>query len=193
MVRTRRGLARLRNGIHVNRNFWLPRCEARPVSAVGKSGKRSAPAAIARNRRAKHDYRLEERFEAGLALEGWEVKSLRAGKAQMTDSYVLLKEGEAWLLGLHLEPLASASTHIDPDPRRTRKLLLHTRELAKIFSATRAKGYACIATKLYWKGDLAKCEIALGKGKQRQDKRATQQDRDWARQRERLLKARNRP
>ena len=166
------------------------------MKAASKSGKRSAapsPSPIARNRRATHDYRLEERFEAGLALEGWEVKSLRAGKAQMTDSYVLLKEGEAWLLGIHLEPLASASTHIDPDPRRTRKLLLNARELAKIFSATRAKGYACIATKLYWKGNLAKCEIALAKGKQRQDKRAAQQDRDWARQRERLLKARNRP
>ena len=163
------------------------------MSAADKAGKGSATSAIARNRRAKHDYQLEERFEAGLALEGWEVKSLRAGKAQMTDSYVLLKEGEAWLLGAHLEPLASASTHIDPDPRRTRKLLLHAKELAKIFSATRTKGYACIATRLYWKGNRAKCKIALAKGKRRQDKRAAQQERDWARHRERLLKAKNRP
>jgi len=143
---------------------------------------------IALNKRARHDYVLEERFEAGVALEGWEVKAIRAGKAQLTDSYVLLRNGEAWLLGASITPLPSASTHVVPDPQRTRKLLLHARELSKLFSATSQKGYACIATALYWKGNKVKCEIALAKGKKLHDKRATQRDRDWARQKERLLK-----
>ena len=143
---------------------------------------------IARNKRAVHNYFVEERFEAGLVLEGWEVKSLRAGKAQMVDSYVLLRDGEAYLFGAHVTPLASASSHISPDSTRTRKLLLHTRELGKIFTATQTKGYACIATTLYWKNNRVKCEIALGKGKKQHDKRATARDRDWAREKERLLK-----
>lgn len=144
---------------------------------------------IARNKRAMHDYALEDRFEAGLVLEGWEVKSLRAGKAQMVDSYVLLKDGEAYLFGTQVTPLPSASSHISPDPSRSRKLLLHARELARIFTATQTRGYACIATSLYWKNNRVKCEIALGKGRKRHDKRAALKDREWARQKERLLKA----
>ena len=153
-----------------------------------KPAKSEARRFIARNKRAGHNYFLEERFEAGLVLVGWEVKSLRAGKAQLVDSYVLLRDGEAYLFGAQVTPLASASSHVSPNPTRSRKLLLHARELAKIFTATQTRGYACIATALYWKNNHVKCEIALGKGKKQHDKRATVRDRDWAREKERLLK-----
>ena len=143
---------------------------------------------IARNRRASHDYALTERFEAGLVLEGWEVKAIRAGKAQLVDSYVLLRDGEAWLLGANIAPLPSASTHVVADPQRTRKLLLHSRELARIFTATQAKGFSCVATAMYWKHNRVKCEIALGKGKKQHDKRAATRDRDWQRQKAQILK-----
>jgi SsrA-binding protein len=116
------------------------------------------------------------------------VKSLRAGKAQLVDSYVLVRNGEAWLLGANFSPLASASTHVIADPQRTRKLLLNHRELVRIMTATQQKGYACVATKLYWKGNRAKCEIALGRGKKLHDKRATLKDREWGREKERLRK-----
>lgn len=159
------------------------------MASPAASKQRSAPAAtIARNRRASHDYALTERFEAGLVLQGWEVKSIRAGKAQLVDSYVLLRDGEAWLFGAHIMPLASASTHVAADPQRSRKLLLHGRELARIFTATQAKGYACVATAMYWKHNRVKCEIALGKGRKLHDKRAASRDRDWQRQKAQLLK-----
>ncbi|MEH6466536.1 MAG: SsrA-binding protein SmpB [Porticoccus sp.] len=141
---------------------------------------------IALNKRAKHDYHLEEKFEAGMALQGWEVKSMRAGKAQLTDSYVLLKDGEAFLLGAHITPLSTASTHFVTDPSRTRKLLLNHKELSKLSQSVHQKGYTCVATALYWKGHLAKCEIALAKGKLAYDKRETEKDRDWDRQKQRL-------
>lgn len=149
---------------------------------------KSTSSTIALNKRATHDYLLEDRFEAGLVLEGWEVKAIRGGKAQLVDSYVLLRDGEAWLLGAHITPLSSASTHVIADPQRTRKLLLHARELARIFAATQQKGFACVATAMYWKGNKVKCEIALGKGKKLHDKRASQRDRDWNRQKQRILK-----
>ena len=152
------------------------------------SPNKSTSSTIALNKRATHDFLLEDRFEAGLVLEGWEVKAIRAGKAQLVDSYVLLRDGEAWLLGASITPLSSASTHVIADPQRTRKLLLHTRELARIFAATQQKGFACIATAMYWKGNKVKCEIALGKGKKLHDKRASQRDRDWNRQKQRILK-----
>jgi SsrA-binding protein len=155
---------------------------------MSKSGKNNAPSTIALNKRARHDYQLEERFEAGLALEGWEVKSVRAGKAQLVDSYVLVRDGEAWLLGANISPLPSASTHVVPDPQRTRKLLLHAREIARIHAATQQKGYTCVATALYWKGNRVKCELALGKGKKQHDKRASLKEREWNRQKERVLK-----
>lgn len=155
---------------------------------MNKPAKRPGSSTIALNKRAAHDYLLEERFEAGLVLEGWEVKSLRAGKAQLVDSYVLIRNGEAWLLGANFSPLASASTHVVADPQRTRKLLLNQRELVRIVTATQQKGYACVATALYWKGNKVKCEIALGRGKKLHDKRATLKDREWSRQKERLLK-----
>jgi SsrA-binding protein len=149
---------------------------------------KSSPSTIALNKRARYDYALEQRFEAGLALQGWEVKSIRAGKAQLVDSYVLLRDGEAWLIGANITPLASASTHVVADPQRTRKLLLHAKEIAQLFSATQQKGYACLATALYWKGNKVKCEVALGKGKKQHDKRATERERDWQRQKQRILK-----
>ncbi len=142
---------------------------------------------IALNKKAKHDYFIEDRFEAGLALTGWEVKSLRDGRCQLVDSYVLLKNGEAWLLGIHIEPLKSACTHIIADPTRTRKLLLHRRELVKLYAAVNQKGYTAICTAMYWKQHLVKCEIALAKGKQQHDKRATEKAQDWNRQKQRIL------
>lgn len=153
-----------------------------------KTTSKNPSGTIALNKRARHDFQLEERFEAGMVLEGWEVKAIRSGKAQLTDSYVLLRDGEAWLLGANIAPLNSASTHVIADPQRTRKLLLHSRELARLFSATSQKGYTCIATAMYWKGNKVKCEIALAKGKQQHDKRATERDRDWDRQKERLMR-----
>ena len=145
-------------------------------------------AVIAANRRARFDYDLGQRFEAGIALEGWEVKSIRANQAQLADSYVLVRDGEAWLLGSHIAPLPSASTHINPDPNRTRKLLLHVHEISRIFMAVQTKGQTCVATSLYWKGQHVKCEIALGKGKRSEDKRASIRERDWKRDQARLAK-----
>ena len=155
---------------------------------MAKTKEKSKSPTIALNKRARHDYHLEERFEAGLVLEGWEVKSLREGKVQLVDSYVLLKDGEAWLLGANITPLPSASTHVVADPRRTRKLLLHAKEISKIHIATQQKGYTCIATALYWKGPRVKCEVALAKGKKQHDKRATEKAREWNRQKERILR-----
>ena len=159
------------------------------MAKSGAKAKKGAPSStIALNKRARHDYHLEEKFEAGVVLEGWEVKAIRAGKAQLTDSYVLLRDGEAWLLGANITPLPSASTHVVADPQRTRKLLLHNRELARLHGATTQKGFTCVATALYWKGNKVKCEIALAKGKKQHDKRASERDRDWNRQKERLMK-----
>lgn len=158
------------------------------AKSAKKKDKTSPGSTIALNKKARHEYALEDRFEAGLALEGWEVKSLRAGKAQLVDSYVLVRNGEAWLLGANFSPLASASTHVIADPQRTRKLLLNHRELVRIMTATQQKGYACVATRLYWKGSRAKCEIALGRGKKLHDKRAALKDREWGREKERLRK-----
>jgi SsrA-binding protein len=143
---------------------------------------------IARNKRASFDYELLETFEAGIALTGWEVKSLRMGKADLADSYVLIKDGEAWLLGSHIIPLDTASTHFVTDPTRTRKLLLNKKELAKILAATSQKGQTCVCTQLYWKGHLVKARIALAQGKKSHDKRDTEKERDWSRQKQRIIR-----
>lgn len=143
---------------------------------------------IALNKKAKHDYFIEQRFEAGIALTGWEVKSLREGKVQLVDSYIMLKNNEAFLLGAHITPLKTASTHVIADPTRTRKLLLHKRELGKLFGAVQQKGYACVALALYWKKHLIKCEIALAKGKKEFDKRATEKERDSDREISRVMR-----
>ena len=147
---------------------------------------------IVQNKKARHDYFIEDTFEAGVALQGWEVKSLRAKKSQLTDTYVLIKDGEAFLLGCHVTPLESASTHIVTDPTRTKKLLLHRKELARLFSATQQKGYTCVCTKLYWKSHLVKAQIALAKGKQAHDKRATLKEREWNIDKQRLVRHKNR-
>lgn len=143
---------------------------------------------ICLNKKAGFDYFLQERFEAGLVLNGWEVKSLRAGRVQLRDTYVLLKNGEVWLLGAVITPLPTASTHVQPDPQRTRKLLLHRQELNKLIGAVERKGQALIPTVMYWKQGRAKLEIALAKGKKEYDKRETEKDRDWQREKERLFK-----
>ena len=148
----------------------------------------SGSSTIAQNRKAGHDYFIEERFEAGLVLEGWEVKALRAGRCQLVDSYVLLKDGEAWLLGARIQPLVSTNSFLVASPDRTRKLLLNQRELAKLFSGVQQEGYTALCTAMYWKRHLVKCEIALAKGKKQHDKRAVEKDRDWARQKQRLVR-----
>ena len=154
--------------------------------------KKQSPGTIALNKKALHDYFIEQKFEAGLVLSGWEVKSLRAGKAQLVDSYVLLKDGEAWLMGCHITPLTAASTHVIADPTRTRKLLLHSKELDKIIAGVEQKGYSCVPMALYWKKHLVKCEIALVKGKKDYDKRETEKNRDWDREKQRLVREANR-
>ena len=159
--------------------------------AKEKTKKASESTTIALNKKSRHDFILGERYEAGLALEGWEVKSLRAGRVQLRDSYVIIKDGEAWLLGALITPLPTASTHIQPDPQRTRKLLLHREELNKLIGAVERKGFALIPTAMYWKRGRAKLEIALAKGKQAHDKRATERERDWSREKQRLLKGRS--
>ncbi len=143
---------------------------------------------IARNKRASFDYHLLDSFEAGMSLTGWEVKSLREGKVQLTDTYVLMKNGEAWLLGAQITPLQTASTHVVADPTRTRKLLLHKKELSRINAAISQKGQTCVCTQLYWKGHLIKARIALAEGKKSHDKRDTEKERDWNRQKQRIVR-----
>lgn len=155
---------------------------------MSKKKPKSISTTIALNKKAKHEFSLDTKFEAGVQLEGWEVKSLRAGKGQLVDAYVLLQNGEAYLLGAHIEPLDSASTHVFPEPKRTRKLLLNRRELGKLFAATSREGYTCVATALYWKKHLVKCEIALAKGKKTHDKRASDKERDWNREKQRAVR-----
>ena len=143
---------------------------------------------IGLNKKARFDYFLQDRFEAGIVLEGWEVKSLRAGRLQLRDTYVLLKGDEAWLLGAIISPLESASSHVNPESQRTRKLLLHRSELNKLIGAVERKGQSLVPTAMYWKKGRAKLEIAIAKGKKDYDKRDTEKDRDWKREKERLFK-----
>ena len=143
---------------------------------------------IAVNRQATHEYSIEDRFEAGIVLEGWEVKSLRDGRIQLKESYVVIKRGEAWLSGAHISPLISASTHVNPDSIRAKKLLLHRYELNRLIGSVERKGYTLIPLSMYWKNGRAKLEIGLAKGKQLHDKRATLKDRDWQREKGRILK-----
>lgn len=153
--------------------------------------KKKAPASntIALNKKAKHDYFIEERFEAGMELQGWEVKACREGKAQLTDCYVVFKNDQAWLLGARIQPLSCASTHYVTEPDRTRRLLLNRRQIDKLMVAVDQKGHTCVCTALYWKKHLIKCEIALAKGKASHDKRETERERDWDRQKQRILRS----
>jgi SsrA-binding protein len=151
----------------------------------------TAPAgSIAVNRKARHDYFIEERYEAGLALQGWEVKALRAGRLQLKEGYVLMKDGEAWLFGAHVSPLPTTSTHVVADPTRSRKLLLHRRQIDTLVGAVERKGYALVPLSVYWKGGKAKVEIGLARGKKQHDKRADERDRDWQREKSRVMKRR---
>jgi len=143
---------------------------------------------IAVNRKARHDYFIEDTYEAGMSLEGWEVKSMREGRAQITEAYVNLHKGEAWLVGAHFSPLKTASTHIKTDPTRSRKLLLNRTELDRLTGAVERKGYALIPLNLHWHKGRAKLDIGLGKGKKQHDKRADKKDQDWQRQKARILK-----
>jgi SsrA-binding protein len=143
---------------------------------------------IAVNKRARFEYHIEERLEAGIALEGWEVKAMREGRVQFADSYVLLKDNEAFLFGCRVNPLPTTSTHITPDPVRTRKLLLHRREVDGLFVAVDRRGYTVIPTAMYWSRGKVKVEIGLAKGKRQHDKRKDAKDRDWERQKGRIMK-----
>lgn len=143
---------------------------------------------IVSNKKARFDFFIEEEFEAGIALLGWEVKSLRAGKVNLTDSHVIIKRGEAYLLGAQIQPLPTASTHIFPDPQRTRKLLLKKRELNKLIGSVERQGYTLVALSLYWRNNKVKVKIALAKGKKTHDKRSAIKERDWQRDRARIMK-----
>jgi len=157
-----------------------------------KAGKKKASGAsgatIAINKRARHDYFIEETYEAGLSLQGWEVKSLRDGRVNLQEAYVLVRNGEAFLIGCNIPPLQTASTHVSADPTRTRKLLLNRRELRRLIGATEQRGYTLVPLDMHWTRGTAKVEIGLGRGKKQYDKRADVKQRDWQRERARLLK-----
>ncbi len=145
---------------------------------------------ISVNKRARHDYFIEESLEAGLVLQGWEVKSLREGRVQLSESYIIIKHAEAWLFNAHITPLKTASTHIHPDPVGLRKLLLHKAQLDKLIGSVERKGYTIVPLSLYWSKDRVKLEIGLAKGKKEFDKRASQKDREWEREKARVFKYR---
>lgn len=144
------------------------------------------------NKKAFHDYFIEEKYEAGLALQGWEVKAIRAGRVNIKESYVVIKNGEIFLIGMHLTALPTASTHVNPDPTRTRKLLLHNQEIMKLIGKVERAGYALVPLDLHYTRGRIKAEIGLAKGKKQHDKRADEQDKDWKREKERLMKERQR-
>jgi SsrA-binding protein len=143
---------------------------------------------IVENRKAFHDYFIEERYEAGIALEGWEVKAIRAGRVQIAEAYVILRDGAPYLIGSHISPLPTASTHIHPDPTRTRKLLLHAEELKRLIGKVERAGYTLVPLNLHYKGGWIKLEIGLAKGKKQHDKREAERERDWKREQQRLLR-----
>ncbi len=150
--------------------------------------KKISPNNIAANKKARFEFFIEQTFEAGISLTGWEVKSLRAGKCQLVDSYVIVKNNEAWLLGAIISPLISASTHVDPDPQRTRKLLLHRKELDKLIGAIQRQGYTLLALSFYWKNNKVKVELGLGKGKKLHDKRESLKEKELQRRELKNLK-----
>ena len=153
--------------------------------------KEKADNTIALNKRARHEFHIDERIEAGLVLEGWEVKSLRAGKVQLSEGYAIVKNGEIFLFGAQISPLLSASTHVVPDMRRTRKLLLGRGQIDRLVGQVERKGYTLVPLSLYWKNNRAKLELGLARGKQEHDKRATEKEREWERDKQRVLRARN--
>lgn len=146
---------------------------------------------IALNKRARHEYHLEQKYEAGLALQGWELKAIRAGRANIGDAYAVVLEGELFLVGAQITPLIQASTHVVANDRRTRKLLLHRREIDQLIGRVQREGYTLIPIALYWKGNKVKAELALARGKQQHDKRDASRERDWNREKQRLLRRHN--
>jgi SsrA-binding protein len=154
---------------------------------MGKKKPKQPSNVIVQNKKARHDFFIEDTFEAGLELRGWEVKALREAKVQLVDSHVFFKNNEAFLLNVLITPLPTASTHFVTEPNRIRKLLLNRREINKLTASVEAKGYTCVCTKLYWKGHLIKAEISLAKGKAKHDKRATEKERDWDREKQRIF------
>lgn len=146
---------------------------------------------IVENRKAFHDYFIEQKLEAGVALEGWEVKAIRAGRAQIKEAYVIVSNGEIFLIGCHISPLISASTHVTPDPTRTRKLLLHAGEISRLIGSVEQDGYTLVPLDLHYKNGRIKLEIGLAKGKRQYDKRQAEKDKDWRREQQRLLRLKN--
>ena len=153
-----------------------------------KPDKNKATGTIALNKRARHEYHLEQRYEAGIALQGWELKAIRAGRANITEAYAVIRHGELFLFGAQITPLIQASSHVVTNDRRNSKLLLHRREIDKLFGMVNQKGHTCVALKVYWSHGRVKCEIALAKGKKLHDKRATLKERDYQREKQRGLK-----
>ncbi|GAB1407433.1 SsrA-binding protein SmpB [Thermomonas brevis] len=147
---------------------------------------------IALNKRARHEYSLDQRFEAGLSLQGWELKAIRAGRANIGDAYAVVLHGEIFLVGSQITPLIQASTHVVANDRRSRKLLMHRREIDELIGRVQRDGYTLVPTALYWKGNKVKAEIALARGKQQHDKRDASKERDWNREKQRLLRRHNR-
>ncbi len=145
---------------------------------------------IAQNKKAFHDYFIEHKFEAGLALEGWEVKAIRAGRVQLKEAYVIVQQGEIWLIGCHISPLQSASTHLLPDPTRTRKLLLHAEEINRLIGSVERAGYTLVPLDMHFARGRIKLEIGLAKGKKQHDKRQAEREREWRLEKQRLLKVR---
>ena len=155
---------------------------------MGKKKAKADSSTIARNRRARYDYTIEEGLEAGVSLQGWEVKSLREGRGQISEAYVIVRKNEIWLVGAQITPLSTVSTHITADPTRTRKLLLHRKEINRLIGSVDRQGYTLVPLALYWKRNKIKLEVGLAKGKAKQDKRAASKEKDWQRDRQRLLK-----
>ena len=156
-----------------------------------KPDKNKATGTIALNKRARHEYHLEQRHEAGLALQGWELKAIRAGRANITEAYATIRNGEIFLFGAQITPLIQASTHVIADDRRTRKLLMHRHEIDKLVGKVEREGYTLIPTAAYWKANKVKLELALAMGKQSHDKRAAEKDRDWQREKQRTMRRHN--
>ena len=168
-----------------------PPTKPKPTAAKAKSDAKQVATRIADNKKASFNYFFEERFECGMVLEGWEVKSLRAGKVQLTDGYVVIRNGELYLIGCQINPMHTASTHVNPDNVRTKKLLLHREEIDKLIGKVEQKGYTLVPVNMHWKGGKVKCEIALAKGKAEHDKRDTIKDREGKREVERAMKSRS--
>jgi SsrA-binding protein len=169
---------------------------ARGIGENGRMSKKTAKdkgnaGTIALNKRARHEYHLEQKFEAGLSLQGWELKAIRAGRANIGEAYAVIRDGELYLFGAQITPLISASTHVVADAQRTRKLLLHRSEIDELIGRVQREGYTLVPTALYWKANKVKTELALARGKQTHDKREASKERDWNREKQRVLRRHN--